>query len=145
MDEVRTSNTILMVITNSFNLICSSRFHSTTWGEIARGFQIVYQAMESFTACGGTYSNSSGILTSPSYPNTYQVLTDCVFLISQPSGTYVNISFIAMDIGCQGTPPDFIEVRDGKSENSPLMGNFCGNGTGIPLTMVNTQNHLRIR
>ena len=61
------------------------------------GFKIEYKAIN-FT-CGGNFYNQSGILTSPLYPNQYPT-ADCVYLISQPNGTYVNISFLTMDIEC---------------------------------------------
>ena len=126
------------------------RFHSNT-GNNAPGFQIQYNTMELFTACGGTYSNGTGIMSSPSYPNQYPELAGCVYLISRPNGTYINISFITMDIDCQevvtseGLQSDYIEMRDGKTEESPLMGRFCGNGSNVPNFMQTTQNHLRIR
>ena len=77
-------------------------------------------------------------------------MADCVYLISQPNGTYVNISFLSMDIDCQkvqtsdGLKADYIEMRDGNSEDSPLMARFCGNGSKVP-EFMQTQNHLRIR
>ena len=120
------------------------RFHSN-WGSNGRGFQIVYNTRQPITACGGNYSNASGVLTSPSYPNAYPELADCVYLISQPNGTYVNISIISLDIDCQGTHSDFIEIRDGNSEGSPLMGRFCENGSHVPDFMQTTQTQLRIR
>ena len=115
------------------------------------GFHIEYNRFELFTSCGGSFSNSSGILTSPSHPNKYPELADCVYLISQPNGTYVNISFLNMDIDCQevltseGLTPDYIEMRDGNSKDSPLMGRFCGNGSDVPDFMQTSQNHLKIR
>ena len=111
-----------------------------------------YHTLELFTECGGIYSNSSGILTSPSYPNPYPYMADCVYLISQPNGTYVNISFLNMDIDCQkfgniseDFKSDYIEMRDGNSEDSPLMGIFCGDSNNVPDFMITTQNHLRLR
>ena len=50
-----------------------------------------------------------------------------------------------MDIDCRGLPSDYIEMRDGDSEDSPQMGKFCGNGSNVPESMHTTQNHLRIR
>ena len=126
------------------------RFHSN-WGLNGRGFQIVYNTKQPITACGGNYSNASGVLTSPSYPNAYPELADCVYLISQPNGTYVNISFLNMDIDCQevltseGLTPDYIEMRDGNSEDSPLMGKFCGKSSDFPAFIQTSQTHLRIR
>ena len=120
------------------------RFHSESTNN-GPGFHIMYSILELFTACGGTYSNASGVLSSPEYPNQYPKLAGCVYLISQPNGTYVNMSFITIDIDCQGTPSDYIEMRDGNSEDSPLMRRFCGNGSNVPDFMQTTQNHLRLR
>ena len=122
------------------------RFHSNSLTN-DKGFHIEYSTLEFFTSCGGSFLNSSGILTSPSHPNKYPELADCVYLITQPNGTYVNISFLNMDIDCQEmySQSDYIEMRDGNSEDSPLMGRFCGNGSNVPDIIQTTQNHLRIR
>ena len=102
---------------------------------------------ELFTDCGGTYSNPSGILTSPSYPNHYPELANCVYLISEPYGTYVNVSILSLDIDChdESSASDFIEMRDGQADESPLMAKFCGNGSNVPKFMHTSQNYLRIR
>ena len=112
-----------------------------------RGFQLEYSTSEFFTDCVGEYTNASGILTSPSYPKLYPHLADCSYFISQPIGTFVNISFITLDVNCQKThsSSDYIEMRDGNSGVSPLMGRFCGDGSNVPEFMQTTQNHLRIR
>ena len=104
--------------------------------------------MQPFTACGGNYSNDDEVLTSPFYPNQYPELSDCVYVISQPNGTYITISFLSVDINCDGlTLPtsDYIEMRDGNSEGSPLLARICGNGSDVPNFMQTTQNHLRVR
>ena len=133
-------------ITSNCNVKISFRFHSNPYQTRFKnkGFHIEYDSLKLFTACGGTYTNSSGILTAPSHQNSYPVLSDCVYLISQPD-RYINISFLNMDISCQGTPSYYIEMRDGNSEESPLMGRFCGNNSNVPDFMQTTQNHLRIR
>ena len=120
------------------------RFYSN-WHTNRPGFQLEYSTIALFTDCGGDYTNASGILTSPSYPNPYPHLADCIYLISQPTGTYVNISFINMDVNCHAAGPDYIEMRDGGSEDSPLMGKLCGDRSNVPNFMQTTQNHLRIR
>ena len=108
-------------------------------------------ALEKFPSCGGNYSNASGVLSSPSYPNSYPEMADCVYLISQPNGTYVNISLLTMDINCQELSTTgflishYIEMRDGISEESALMGRFCGKGKNVPEFMQTTQTHLWIR
>lgn len=83
---------------------------------------------------------------SPSYPHQYPPGRDCTYIISQPNGTYVNISFLTMGIVCHDMYlPDYIELRDGNSENSPLMGHFCGTKADVPEFMTTTTNYLRIR
>ena len=106
-----------------------------------KGFFIQYKALEPSSYCGGNYTHASGILSSPSHPNSYPQSANCIYLISQPNGAYVNISFIIMDIYC----PDYIEMRDGNYEDSPLMGRFCGNGSNVPPFIQTTQNHMWIR
>ena len=72
-------------------------------------------------------------------------MADCNYIISQPSGTYVNISFVHMDLICHAAGSDYIEIRDGIAEDSFLMGTFCGNGSNVPASLQTTQNHMRIR
>ena len=122
------------------------RFHSDSRNN-APGFQLEYSSIALLTDCGGNYTNASGLLTSPSYPNQYPLLAHCIYLISQPNGTYVNISFISMDVNCQKTHSshDYIEMRDGKTEDSPLMQKFCGNESEVPAFIQTTQNHMLLR
>ena len=132
----------------TFTLICALTFRFHSDNAINRpGFQLEYSSIALFTVCGGNYTNASGILTSPSYPKPYPRLTDCIYLISQPNGMYVTITFITVYINCQKTRSshDYIEIRDGNSEDSPLMLKFCGNNSDVPAFIQTTQNHLRLR
>ena len=97
--------------------------------------------------CGGNYNNASGFMMSPSYPSPYPQMADCIYLISQPNGTYVNITFPHMDILCEDmySTSDYIEIRDGNSSDSPVMGIFCGNNSNVPSFIQATKNHVRIR
>ena len=75
-----------------------------------------------------------GILTSPSYPQNYTNNADCVYIITQPTSIVFKLNFLSMDIdectqsSCSSQCPwDYIEIRDGQSESSPLLINLCGN------------------
>ena len=96
--------------------------------------------------CGGNFSTPNGVFTSPSHPENYPENQDCIYLISLPDATYVNISFITMDIDCKALwdsgKSDYIEFRNGDSEDSQLMGRWCGDGSPALQT---TQNFMRIR
>ena len=90
--------------------------------------------------------NDSGLLTSPLHPHAYPPMVDCIYLISRPNGSFINLTMFSMDIACQEIgSSDFIEIRDGNLEDSPLMGKFCGNGSTMPAFMQTTQNFMRIR
>ena len=98
--------------------------------------------------CGGLYTNATGEILSQSYPNPYPAGKDCIHLISLPKGMLVNLSITFMDIDCQnmyGAEPDYIELRDGTSGDSPVIGRFCGSEINIPRNLQTTQNHMRIR
>ena len=125
-------------------LIHLSSFHSSE--EInGVGFHLEYKVMQLFTGCGGNNTNARGTLSLPSYQDPSPGQAGCIYLISQPKRTFVNISYLSMDIDCQGTPSDYIEMRDGNSKESPFMRRYCGNGSSIPDFIQTTQNHLRIR
>ena len=110
-----------------------------------KGFHIEYKVQHFFTACGGNYSDRSGVISSPLHPHLYPDFVDCVYLITQPNGAYVKITLFSMDIDCQGTSTDFIEMRDGHHEDSPQIARFCGNGSNVPDFIQTTQNQMRIR
>ena len=79
-----------------------------------------------FLECGGIYNNASGIITSPSYPHPYPHNAECIFIISQPSRTYVKLDVISIDISCHDAGSDYLEFKDGGSEDSPLRGILWG-------------------
>ena len=89
--------------------------------------------------------NGSGLIVSPSYPNPYPPAKECIYLISQPNGTFVSMRVLSTDINCHAAGSDYIEMWDGISEKSPLIGKFCGNSENIPAIIQTTQSHLRIR
>ena len=133
----------MILITSQISSLFFFRFRSRQTSK--SGFRIEYMTLKMSTACGGNFSDATGSLTSPLYNASYPELMDCVYLVSQPHGMFINVSLSNMDISCHGTPSDFVELRDGNNGDSPLMGSFCGNGGNIPNFMQTTQNHLRIR
>ena len=91
--------------------------------------------------CGGKLTTSSGILTSPSYPQNYPENTDCVYTISQPIGTIIIMNLVSMDIEqSDSCNYDYIEIRNGLSEDSPVLQKLCGNEVPAPIQSV--QNHM---
>ena len=97
--------------------------------------------------CGGKLTTPDGLLSSPSYPKKYYSLRysslDCTYTIEQPTGTYINMSILLFDLYFNEHRKDYLEIRDGNSEFSSLIGRFYGQK--IPEIISSTQNNLWIR
>ncbi|XP_026152689.1 bone morphogenetic protein 1-like [Mastacembelus armatus] len=93
---------------------------SSSW--VGKGFSAVYEAI-----CGGEVQRDSGQIQSPNYPDDYQSNKVCVWKITVAEGFDVGLSFQSFEIERHDSCAyDFVEVRDGSSESSPLLGRFCG-------------------
>ena len=123
------------------------RFQSRNTGP---GFKVMYTAVECDNPhCGSVcrdYSDPSGILTSPYFPKFYPHDSKCIYTISQPNNTYINLTISTFDVqeaDSDGACPDYLEIRDGGSWDSPLIGQFCGGA--IPSSLQSTQNKMYMR
>ncbi|XP_056258852.1 bone morphogenetic protein 1-like isoform X4 [Seriola aureovittata] len=93
---------------------------SSSW--VGKGFSAVYEAI-----CGGEVKRDSGQIQSPNYPDDYQSNKECVWKITVAEGYDVGLSFQSFEIERHDSCAyDYVEVRDGSSESSPLLGHFCG-------------------
>ena len=115
------------------------------------GFKLEYESTNvsqwsyNFGACGGSFTTPQGIFTSPSYPDNYPYNADCTYTISQSNGTVSLLNFLSMDIEydenlCGGCSCDYLEIRDGPSDYSSLLGKL--GGSQIPAPIQSSQNHL---
>ena len=126
------------------------RFKSHYFGE-GTGFQLRYKSTDvvptmtyRFGTCGAMFTTPYGILTSPSYPQKYQNYEDCFYTILQPNGTVIDITITSMDIEWHSTCYyDYLEIRDGGSEQSEVLTKLCGDE--IPNPIQSTQNEVWIR
>ena len=99
--------------------------------------------------CGGNFTTPNGILSSPSYPGRYPTDTNCVYTITQINGTIIKLEIMEMDMNhywfddyiCEYA--DYLEIRDGNSEEAPLLAKLCGND--IPAPIISTQNQVWMR
>ena len=85
-----------------------------------------------YKECGDNFTTAHGFLTSPSYPENYPNGADCIYIISQPNGTYINVTIVDVDLEFDDLwyeCHDYMEIRDGESEESELLIQFCGNET----------------
>ncbi|XP_056099916.1 bone morphogenetic protein 1b isoform X4 [Rhinichthys klamathensis goyatoka] len=68
--------------------------------------------------CGESLQDSTGNFSSPGFPNGYAAYIHCIWRISVTPGEKIEKH--------DNCAYDFLEVRDGDSESSPLLGRFCG-------------------
>uniref|UniRef100_UPI00398EE234 tolloid-like protein 2 isoform X1 n=2 Tax=Pristiophorus japonicus TaxID=55135 RepID=UPI00398EE234 len=93
---------------------------SSNW--VGKGFSAVYEAI-----CGGDIRRDTGQIQSPNYPDDYSPSKECVWRITVAKEFHVGLVFQAFEIERHDTCAyDYLEIRDGDSADSPLIGHFCG-------------------
>lgn len=104
-----------------------------------RGFSASYEAI-----CGGDLMDEAGALESPNFPDEYLPSKECIWRISVPDGYQVALSFHSFEIeNHENCVYDFLEIRDGLTANSTLLGTYCGYYPPSPLT--SSSNSLWVR
>ncbi|NWH53547.1 TLL1 protein, partial [Fregata magnificens] len=77
--------------------------------------------------CGGEIHKNEGQIQSPNYPDDYRPMKECVWKITVSENYNVGLTFQAFEIERHDNCAyDYLEIRDGTNENSPLIGHFCG-------------------
>lgn len=94
--------------------------------------------------CGGELRQSSGVIKSPGYPEDYPAFSSCTWTISADDGHQIVLNITSLDLesheDCQA---DYLEVRNGGTENSPLFGRFCGKRQ--PMQIKSHTNRMFVR
>ncbi|KAG8435188.1 hypothetical protein GDO86_013215 [Hymenochirus boettgeri] len=89
---------------------------------LGKGFFALYEAI-----CGGDIKKDSGQIQSPNYPDDYRPSKECVWRITVTEGFLIGLTFQSFEIERHDNCAyDYLEVRDGFSEDHPLIGRFCG-------------------
>ena len=73
------------------------------------------------------------------------VIKECTYIISTPNGTYINLIIPNFDTSLLPltSNEDFLEIRDGKSDKSPLIGVY--HGVNISLSIQSSHNFMWLR
>ncbi|BFZ22426.1 hypothetical protein BsWGS_25465 [Bradybaena similaris] len=94
-----------------------------------RGFYLQYR-----TECNSRQTGYSGVIESPNFPNPYNPLTNCTWVIEVPVGNTINVSFAAFQLenhpNCQH---DVLQIRDGGDSGARVLANLCGDHLPDPL------------
>ncbi|CAG2112441.1 unnamed protein product, partial [Medioppia subpectinata] len=109
------------------------------------GFAAAYAFLDVTHSCGGNYFTDSGIIRSPGYPTAnYPPQRDCVWLLEVDNGRQIVLNVTDFELeGGSGCRFDFLEIRNGREERSPLIGSFCGKT--IPQTITSHGHVLYLR
>ncbi|KAK3090758.1 hypothetical protein FSP39_014380 [Pinctada imbricata] len=106
---------------------------------VAAGFAAEYEAI-----CGGEIFKENGQLTSPNYPDDYKHNKECIWKITVEDQYSVALKFQSFEIeNHDNCVYDYLEIRDGHEDNSPLIGRFCG--YKIPEDIKSTGNKLYVK
>ncbi|XP_035902847.1 tolloid-like protein 1 isoform X1 [Anopheles stephensi] len=115
--------------------------YTTTFRQASmRGFAANYEAI-----CGGDMNlESGGRLESPNYPVDYLPNKECIWRITVPKDYQVALKFQSFEVeNHDNCVYDYVEVRDGGTADSRLIGVFCG--YKIPPDMKSTSNKLFVK
>lgn len=94
--------------------------------------------------CGGKFFSPTGTIRSPGYPEPYQTNKDCTWVITAPNNKQVELLVKDFELESQGSCSfDSLEIRNGGSESSPLIGSYCG--TTIPPRIQSFSNQIYLR
>ena len=97
-------------------------------------------------ACGGAYTASNGLITSPNYPSFHPLDIDCSYRITVATGNKIQLYFRDFNIEAHSNCIyDFLEIRDGSTATAPLIGNRTWCGTVAPPASFSTGNTLFMR
>ncbi|XP_005387022.1 PREDICTED: cubilin [Chinchilla lanigera] len=110
------------------------------------GFSINYTAIDETKACLQDYTVNSGTLTSPNFPSHYPDNYECVYRITVEINQQIALHFtnFSLEDGISGNCiTDFVEIRDGGYENSPLVGKYCG--SILPPVIISHSNMLWLK
>lgn len=88
--------------------------------------------MSNFTAPSGT-------VLSPDYPEGYGNNMNCVWLIQSDPGSRIHLAFNDFDLEA---PYDSLTVKDGETNDAPIIGRFSG--AESPSHLTSNTNTLRL-
>ena len=93
------------------------------------GFTADYRQLKKEEVCGETIIRPSGTITSPEYPSNYGADLHCQWHLQVRAGVLIEINFTDFMLehsdGCMN---DYVELYDGKTDQSHVIGRYCGYG-----------------
>ncbi|XP_054002675.1 cubilin [Hylaeus anthracinus] len=121
----------------------SNRLYVKVTGRFKFNFKLRYKQIG--MNCGGEYIADKYLdISTPNYPNIPPPYTECTWTIIAPNKERISIHFIErFDLtSTENCEREYIEVRDGGTDISTLLGRFCKDVA--PSSMTSTGNMLYI-
>uniref|UniRef100_A0A1I8NWD8 Cubilin n=2 Tax=Stomoxys calcitrans TaxID=35570 RepID=A0A1I8NWD8_STOCA len=110
------------------------------------GFELEYEFVDGRNQCNGNIHSSTGKLNSPNWPANYTEDLDCTWIINTPPGTQLELQVEIFDVEpSRNCSSDWLEIRNGGSNHSSLLGIFCGNYSKIPHAIPSFTNQMYVR
>ncbi|XP_060048215.1 cubilin [Erinaceus europaeus] len=110
------------------------------------GFLINYEAMNASSVCLKDFTDGSGTFFSPNFPSNYPKNLNCIYRITVETSQQIALHFtnfsLEAPIGGKCIA-DFVEIRDGGYENSPLLDRYCGSNR--PPRIISHSNKLWVK
>lgn len=108
--------------------------------ECPSGLELANDGKNCVPTCGGTRNDSTGQISSPSFPDLYPISTKCVWEITAPANHRITLNFTHFDlegIKAQECDYDFVDIssklEDGKYVKNGL---FCGPNQALVVTSI---------
>ncbi|XP_076447106.1 uncharacterized protein LOC143284291 [Babylonia areolata] len=96
-------------------------------------------------ACDLNTTALQGTIHSPNFPGNYSNNQVCVYIITAPPGYQITLTFTDLDLEpARSCVFDFVEIRDGRDEDSPRIGPPLCN-TSVPGPVRTFGNQMRIK
>ncbi|XP_063777593.1 cubilin [Pseudophryne corroboree] len=107
------------------------------------GFSASYISINASTACDAAYTQETGVVSSPNYPNNYPNNRECVYTLTADINKQIMLNFTHFSLErTSDCIKDYVELRDGGYHISPLLGRFC---SGLPPVVISHSNRLWIK
>ncbi|CAH1121617.1 unnamed protein product [Ceutorhynchus assimilis] len=92
------------------------------------GFLVAYTFILEKNVCGGNYFTPAGVIKSPGFPQNYPTNRECIWTITVNPGSQIMLKFTNFTLESYSSCRyDWLEVRNGGTSSSPLIGKYCGN------------------
>ncbi|MEQ2252794.1 hypothetical protein ILYODFUR_025503 [Ilyodon furcidens] len=96
--------------------------------------------------CSRLYEQEYGYLRSPGWPDIYPHNMDCIMVLKAPQNSSISFFFNNFDVESHSNCGfDYVEIRNGSTADSQLIGRFCGQALPSPIFPHFNQLYLRFK